>query len=145
MRLARATAAAAVLALGACGGEERLSKAEYVRRADAICGKYERRLDAIPEPRELRDVPDFIERGIPLARDEVEELEELRPPEGDEEEVERLLAQVKETIAALERLGDAAAARDVAAAEEAAARVEEAGDRAAKLAREYGLDECGSE
>ena len=145
MRLATATAAVAVLALAACGGDERLTRAEYVRQADAICAKYERRLEALGEPRALRDVPAFIERGVPLAKRELAELEELRPPEGDDPEVERLLAQVEETIAELERLGEAAAARDRAAAEAAAVRVEEAGAEAAKLARSYGLDECGSD
>lgn len=140
-----AAAALAALALAACGGDERLSKREYLRQADAICAKYERRLDALPEPRTLRDVPSFVERGVPLAREELAELDELRPPEGDEAEVERLLAQVKNTIAGLERLGDAAAARDRAAAEAAAARVEETSERAAKLAQRYGLEECGSE
>lgn len=134
-----------VLALAGCGGEERLSKNEYVRQADAICAKYERRLDSIPEPRSLREVSPFIERGLPLAKDELAELEELRPPEADEAKVARLLAQVKETITELERLRDAAAARDRAAAETAAARVEEASGRASKLARGYGLEECGSD
>ena len=140
-----AGAALAALALAACGGDERLSKPEYLREADAICAKYERRLDAFPEPRTLRDVPSFIERGVPLAKQELAELEELRPPEADEAEVGRLLTQVRETTAALERLGEAAAARDRAAALAAAERVEEASDRAAKLARSYGLDECGSD
>ena len=145
MHLRLAAAALAALALTACGGDERLSKPEYLRRADAICAKYERRLAALPEPRTLRDVPAFIERGVPLAKEELAELDELRPPEGDEAEVDRLLAQVRETTAELERLGEAAAARDRAGARAAAERLEEASDRAAKLARRYGLDECGSD
>ena len=140
----RRAAVGIVLVVSACGGDERLTKAEYVRQADAICAKYERRLEALREPRTLRDVPAFIERGVPLAKRELAEFEELRPPEGDQAEVERLLTQVEETIAELERLGEAAAARDRAAAQTAAARVEEAGAEAAKLARSYGLDECGS-
>lgn len=145
MRATPAAVALAALVVVACGGEERLSKREFLRQADAICATYERRLDTVPRPRTLRDVPPFIERGLPLAKEELAKLEELRPPEGDEAEVERLLTQVKETIAELERLRDAAAARDRAAAQAAAARVEEASDRAAKLAREYGFAECGSE
>lgn len=136
---------ATLLAVAGCGGEERLSRAEFLRQADAICANYERRLDAIEEPRALRDVPRFIERGVPLARKELAELEKLRPPAEDEAKVERLLAQVRKTISELEHLGEAAAARDRAAAQAAAARVEEASDRAAKLAQRYGLDECGSD
>jgi hypothetical protein len=139
----RRAAVAIVFVLAGCGGEERLTKPEFVRQANAICAKYERRLDAIPQPRELRDVQSYIDRGVPLAKGELAELEELRPPERDEPAVERLLAQVEATISELERLGEAAAARDREAAQAAAARVEEAGARAAKLARDYGLDECG--
>ena len=138
-----AASALAALALAGCGGEERLSKPEFVRQANAICAKYERRLDAIPEPRELREVQSYIDRGVPLAKQELAELAELRPPETDEAEVERLLTQVRKTISELERLGRAAAARDRAGAQAAAARVEEAGARGAKLARDYGLGECG--
>ena len=141
----RSVALALVLALVGCGGEERLSKREYLRQADAICAKYERRLVAIPEPRTLREVPSFIDRGLPLATEERAELEELRPPEAEEAEIERLLAQVDETIEELERLRDAAAARDRAAAQAAAARLEESSGRAARLARSYGLEECASE
>ena len=130
--------------MASCGGDERLSRSEFVQRADAICAKYQRRSAAIPRPRTIADVPSFIDRGIPLAKDELAELDALRPPKEDEAEVDRMLAEVRTTIAELERLRRIAASRDRLATEAAAARVEASGERAAELAGRYGLDECGS-
>ncbi len=133
-----------MIALTACasGEEERLSRAEFLRQADAICATYARRLDAIPEPRTLRDVPAYVERGVPLAEEELSELEDLRPPEPLEPEVGRLLDSVRTTIAALERLGEAAASRERDETQTAATEVEEASVRAARLADELGLERC---
>ena len=135
---------ASLAVLAACGGDDRLSKAEFVRRADAICARYARRLERVPPPQTVADVPSYVERGIPVAEREIAELDKLRPPRQDDAEVARLLAELKTTVAELEHLGTAAAARDRDAVRSATRRVEAASARAAELARRYGFRDCGS-
>ena len=47
---------AAVLVGAGCGGGDRLSKAEFQQRANAICAKYQKRIDALGQPQSIDEV-----------------------------------------------------------------------------------------
>jgi hypothetical protein len=110
------------VALGGCGGDEEpadfspvvvepLSKVEFLREADRICFASEARIEAAaddlvagnrePRPAEVERVA--IGVVVPALESEVRAIRALGAPEGDERQVEAILAATEEGIAAIER------------------------------------------
>jgi hypothetical protein len=134
-----AIAAAVALALGVgCGDdEETLTKAEFIEQADAICAAGNEELNSLEpdfgadkNPAEIVD--SFVsEELVPVLQAEHDDIEALGAPEGDEAEVESLLASLQGAIDAAEEDPMAFVISDDAFAE---------ADQAAEA---YGLKECG--
>jgi hypothetical protein len=112
--------AAALIAIG-CGGEATLSKAEFIKRADAICGKvdeaqvgeygaYVRTHPAVAKKLNELTVSEKQPEGIaarqqlyraiiiPSILQEAEDIEALGAPDGDEETIEEFLAGVRKGV-----------------------------------------------
>src|ERR671932_2184206 len=106
--------AAASLAAGCGGGGGRLSRDDYVKRADAICAKYNRRIRALRQPRTIAGISAFTAKAIPIARRGDDELRSLEPPKGDEATAKAWLAANDDVVEAIERLGAAARRHDPA-------------------------------
>jgi hypothetical protein len=135
------------LAVPGCGGGgdggERLSKSEFIRRADAVCGKYEARLDALGQPTNVSELRSFADKALPIAKDGREELGKLRPPAELEDTYDAWLAQGDEAIDIVERLREAAADGDEAEIQEIAQDAQRADAEANRLAGEIGFEQCG--
>jgi hypothetical protein len=141
-----------VLAVGAiavgCGDDDSsassLTKAEFVKKADAMCerlaGESQGKLlayinknvkgsgnETITKEQETELVETVV---IPSVTEQIEELEALGAPEGDEEQIDALIEELE---IALEK------------AESDTDRFTEAAPfaKSEKLAREYGLVNCG--
>ena len=147
-------AAAAILVIAAgCGGgsdsssdSSSVTKAQFVKEADAICVKgdkqnekefeefaKEHNLSEGKEPsKEVQEeaVQDLV---VPGVRQQIEEIDDLAVPSGDEAKIEEVVSSVEEGLEELEEdptllfkgknpLG-----------------------KGSKLAREYGMVKCGSE
>jgi hypothetical protein len=117
--------------------------AEFVSRADAICRKYEARLDALGQPTNVQELQSFADKALPVARDGREELGELNPPEELDDAYDAWLEQGDEAIEIVERLRQAAADRDQAEIQEIARDAQRADAEANRLARELGFRQCG--
>jgi hypothetical protein len=108
-------ALAVVLIVAGCGGgsgDEKtasISKTEFVRKANALCTKGEEKLhsDFVAFSNEKNNNPtpsraeyeEFINRVIsPNLKREIAELQALGTPQGDEAQVEALLAAVEEGL-----------------------------------------------
>ena len=126
-----------------CGGGERLSKAEFVAQADAICRRYEARLDALGQPMNVTELRSFADKALPIAKDGREDLGKLSPPAELEDSYDAWLDQGDEAIEIVERLRDAAADGDNAAIEKIAADARRTDAEANRLARELGFEQCG--
>jgi hypothetical protein len=147
MRLAAlATLAAAVL--GACGGGdgsgERLSEEEFREQANAICTDYNEQIADLGTPTSPADIPDYVERGIPIIEEGIAKLRELNPPEDIADDYDTMLDETEKAIPAARQLSDAAADQDAEAVQEAISLGQEADAESDRIARELGLDECGS-
>ena len=139
-----------LLALAAgWGGGDRLSKSEYTKQADAICAKYDKRLEAIERELDRADSPEdaaqAIDRGIPIVKSGVDELRELEPPEQLEDDVDRWLELNEENTRTLEELRDAAREGDMQRVSEIATEGQETEERSDELARKIGLEDCAAE
>ncbi len=130
-----------VLVVG-CGGDSRLSQAEFEAQANEICTELERAFDAMGEaetPAELESQLERSERELTAA---IAELRELEPPEESEAGYARFLAAADSLAALIRDLRDAATANDVARLEQIAARGDAISARAEKAATSIGLDDC---
>jgi hypothetical protein len=138
--------AAGALLVPACGGggDEGLSREEFISRGDAICDEYDQRTEQVEDPESLDDVERFVEETRTLIRDGVDELKELEPPEELAEDYNAWIAQNEENLGLLDDLEAAAAAGDEAQVQEILAEAEQAGAQADRLAGEMGFEECGA-
>jgi hypothetical protein len=140
-RLALAFIVAAVLA-GCGGGSGRLSKAEYAKRADAICTKYNAKLKALARPTSISALPDYVDEALPLARKGDDELRALKPPKDEEQTARDWLEQNDSVVGSMARLRDAAKKGDRAGIQTALNEATSANRTANGLARRLGLRVC---
>jgi hypothetical protein len=142
-----AAVAAVALAVGGCGeskGADRLSKEDYVKRADAVCAAFDHRLDELPEPKTIEQVVTLADQAKPVAEDGLAELRKLRPPTELQEDVDAWLALNQENVDAIDDLREAAAASDEAGAQAVSKRAVENERKADALAKRIGLEECAA-
>jgi hypothetical protein len=128
------------------GGEERLTREEFVDEAGAICRASGRQVGGV-EPPSLAD-PAAVERAIgeavAIQRRALRELRRLDPPAADEVGVEQWLDDVAATLDQMEAVAAAVRDGDRAALEKANARGAELDDVAEEFAVAYGLEACST-
>jgi hypothetical protein len=140
-----ALALIAVLGVGCGGGgDATITKAELIKKGDAICEKtdttqveefqsygkkHEKEFKRLPGDRVERLL--IVRIGLPSIRREGEEIEALGAPSGDEKEVEALTAAIENGLKAAEKNPPSV---EVPA--------ENPFRKADKLAREYGFTAC---
>lgn len=141
----------ASVALAGCGGgddgdgsEEALTKVEFIEQGDRICEKSEKQSET--EAEEFAEENGFdLEKAsgeeleeaiaavlVPALEQQAEEIDALGAPEGDEEEVEAIVAALEDGTAKVE--DDPGAVFEGAPLKEAS-----------KLAKDYGFEVCGEE
>jgi hypothetical protein len=133
-------------AVAACSssGSSSLTKAQVVRKADAICAKANRSIAVMYRPDPLDDTATAaaLEKVLVRQRKELRQLRALAPPEADASDYRRWLTQID---LALDR-GDASrraiAKGDVQAATEANRRGEQIRSDADRFAKGYGMLDC---
>ncbi len=144
MAVRRGVAALTLVLVAACGGDDRLSREEYLARADAICTKYEEKLAELGRPRSFEEAVAIGDEAIPLLRDGVDELKELEPPKELEARVDAWNALNERNVEFAEDLRDAAKRRDRARVRAVARATEANEQRADRAARDIGLRACGA-
>jgi hypothetical protein len=136
----------AATAVAGCGGDDggdRLSRAEFISRADAICSRYEARLDALGQPTNVDELESFADKALPIAKDGREELGELNPPEDLEDTYDAWLDRGNEAIQIVERLRDAAEDGDQAEIQRIAQEAQRIDTESNRLAEQLGFEQCG--
>jgi hypothetical protein len=134
---------AAVLVAG-CGdgGGSRLSRADYAKQADKICSTYNAKLNALPQPKSQAELSAFVGKAVPLVSDASDRLSELKPPQDEESIANAWNRANSDIVRALERLRDAAKAKDNAKMQTALADGNKANSRANTLAKTLGMNAC---
>lgn len=128
--------------VAACGGQERLTRAEYVRRADAICARYNRVVAGLQRPKRTREIVRFSDRTIAALDDALADERELLPPKQLEPLKRRWLAQAAKIREDIADLREAARRVDVAGINDALERGTRDDKRSNALARRLGLKVC---
>jgi hypothetical protein len=137
-------ALALALAGAGCGGSDDngLSKAEFTRKANAICAKGNKEIDAAAnktftektEPPVSDQIAFIKDSVLPNVEQQISDIRALKPPEADKDKVEAILDAADEALAKTKKdpaLGREEGPRDPFA-------------QANKLARQYGMKTCGS-
>ncbi len=162
--LLAAIAAALMVVLGACGGDdepvrpaapaapERLTRAAFERQANAICRDTDRatrraseRLARDPTLRRLNRTEATLvafERLNPVTRRGFRRLERLRPPADVEPDFRRFVAGVNEAYGLFDDFARAVRRQDRAALSELTTRFAEIGGPTRRIAQRYGLTDC---
>ena len=152
----RSTAAAlavvvACLLAAACGSDDdadgdgaRLMKTAFIAKADAICQEANDRIDAIPEPQTTEELAQLGRQVLDIAREQLARLQALRPPGVDEETIDEAYDVIEEQLGVAEELVAAAEEGDLQGLQELLEQGERLDARGDRIARDYGLKECGS-
>jgi hypothetical protein len=135
-------------ALTACGGggSERVTAAELVQRADAICSKERSsfaRIQSHPPPNASVAAAQTDEL-IRATKDANTQLRDLKPPEGLQASYDRYLEARDRVIDQMNRGKDAAQDQDATTYGAAQAAVARDAPQRRKLARSLGLRVCSS-
>jgi hypothetical protein len=138
----------AVGAVTGCGGggSERVSAAELVHRADAICGKERSSFGRIQAhaPPNASVAADQTDELIKVSEDANSQLRDLKPPEALQSAYDRYLAARERVIGQMKHGKDAAQSQDSAAYGAAQAAVARDAPQRRKLAQSLGLRACSS-
>ena len=135
-----------VATTAACGGggDDRLSQEEFQKQANAICDKYDSRIQALGTPSSAQEVSGFVDQVIPLLQQGISELRALKPPADVEDDYDRMLDQTEKAVPAAQKLADAAEKNDAAALQEALDEARKADQASDEIATKLGLTGCAS-
>ncbi|HLM37782.1 MAG TPA: hypothetical protein VK287_08385 [Gaiellaceae bacterium] len=137
------------LVAGGCGStDKRLTKAEFVERANAICARYEQRVQnrmaGIPAGNE-KQLASSIEKVLPVIREGNDELRSLKPPESLQGHYDRWMRIADAEVAAASKLQNALRTSDRKTIQSAFAELQTRDVDQDRLARkELGLNGCAS-
>jgi hypothetical protein len=129
---------------GGGGGDDRLSKEEFIAAADAICTEANDRIDALGEPT-LENVSEYVTEAEAISREQLASLRALRPPAEDEATLNGAYDLIEQQIDLAVEGVEALTSGDQAAFEEIDAQITSIEAEADQIARDYGLQECGKE
>ena len=144
MRCAVLALAVVVVVAGGCGsgGEKRLSKDEYAKRADAVCSRTNRLTEPSGDVSSMPALARFADRTLkPLDR-ALRDLRRLRPPEDEQATVDTWLRQLAQLRADAVRIRDRARANDARGVSTVALAATKRNERFKALASRLGMRVC---
>ncbi len=105
----------AVIAATGCGdsGGQRLSRAEYASKADAICRQYGEDTSGLTNPTTASELVTVLDKQLPILEKALGDVHRLKPPESEQATVDQWLAYEDRIKADLEELRDKAKAHDL--------------------------------
>lgn len=134
--------AACVVVAAACGSDsdskdKAPTKAEYITSADKICETGDKKLEDETKDLDANDDQDFNKyRDLTVAslEDQLKQLRDLTPPEGDADAVDKVYDSLQSAVDALDK-----------ATPETLTDVVPKLEEASTLAKDYGMKTCGQE
>ena len=139
-----------VLLLAACGGgggggSSRLSKSEFDSKANEICDKYQKKINDVPQPKNLKNIPAYIDKVLPIVEEGTSKLDDLQPPKDMQSKVDAWVTIQKGQVDQAKRLKAAAEKGDFAAVTKIANEADASNKRGNDLAREIGATSCAQD
>ena len=138
------------LAVSACGGDDDddgggggLSKEEYIAQADALCGEANKRETDAGAPGPVAEIEQSVLEDIVANLDRtLADFRKLEAPDGDEDEVAKIVSDLESLHSAREAELAAARAKDGDAESDARSEFQTASQDLGVSAGAYGLTQC---
>ena len=128
---------------GSSSDGDRLTRAEFAAKADAICKKYNAKTKEIGNnSKSLSDVAKAFDQALPVLENALSELKALKPPKSEQHDVDKWLAQSQVLKHNLEEMRDKAKAKDLKGVQEAFARASANDQLGNQLAAKLGMKVC---
>jgi hypothetical protein len=133
--------------LTACGGGTKngLSKADYLKKSEAICGTTNKAVDALPQPKAITDLPELLASTLTLAKKATADLRDLGDAQPDKATLHKIfldpIAKQIKQIEAFEPQVRAAVAKGEAAVS-ALKDPTTSSTADTKAMKAYGFDTC---
>jgi sugar-specific transcriptional regulator TrmB len=141
--------AVTALFVAGCSGSSRLSRSEFVQRANAVCTKYEAKVTramAGINPGDQTQLAGAIDKALPVIREGNDELRALEPPEDLQERFDRWLRIADDEVAAATQLRDGLKKDDAKAVQRAFQKLQASDAAQDTVARKgLGLTRCASQ
>lgn len=135
-----------VAGCGGGGGSKRLSRQEFDSKGNAICAKYNEKQKSVSQPKTLNDLSPALRKLLPLARQQLSELQKLSPPQSDEAAWKKLLARAKEeNDLVANRLLPASDKKDIAKIQQLLNDLQTLDQQNNTDAQKLGLDTCAQQ
>jgi hypothetical protein len=152
-RKARIVAASMAVALvlaacssdsGSSGGSGRLTKAQYIARADQICKAANRKAQALgaPTTTDPQALAQFLSKSGRIINDAVDQLKKLNPPKADEQKINTLVNGLQKSASYFPALVKAVKNQDTQQVKQVARKLQEASLKGAQIAQSYGFHVC---
>jgi hypothetical protein len=135
----------ALVLVAGCGGDEGMSREEFISEADAICQEFDQRVEAVDEPQSADDIERYVNEVRPVIEDGLNDLKELQPPEEIEEQWNELVAKNEEGLQMLDDLAEAGTSGDEARLQQITEDATRRDNESDRIARQIGLQECTGE
>ena len=134
--------------VGIAANARQLSKAAYIKAANAICADAARKSAAVPRPIDQNDLNQwskYLSKLLPISIDEVHRLAAIAPPDADRATANTLLGLIANANDSTERARKAAAAGSLNGFFAALKAVGSFAGKAVEVGNAYGLRQCGKE
>ena len=144
MRCAVTALSLVIVVTAGCGsgGEKRLSKEEYARRADAVCRRYNEATRAFGTPRSMRALARVANRSLPFLDRAIRDLRALKPPKDEEHVARTWLRQLSRLRGDVVRIRDRARANDARGVRTVVPAATRRNERFTELATQLGMTVC---
>ena len=136
-----------LILLASCGGDDGtgMSVDEFRAQVNAICAKYQQRLEALGGTRSPDELQTYVEKALPIAEEWTAEFEKVEPPSQFQDDWNRLMELQHQGVAKTEELQDALRDKDTARIQAAFAGADATANEADRLAARLGLSECAGD
>lgn len=149
--LALLAAGAGAVLLAACGGGggggggASPSPDEFRQQADAICAKYEQKLETLGTPTSPDDFGDFVDRAVTIIEEGNAEMDKLDAPDELADDWSRAMELQDENLEKVRDLQEAIRDNDSERVQQLFTEFNETEEESNELARKMGLEKCGAQ
>jgi hypothetical protein len=130
---------------GGGGGSSRLSKSEFDAKASSICDTYQKKISDVPQPKDVKDIPGYIDKVLPIVEEGTSKLDDLKPPADMQAKVDAWLSIQKGQVDQAKRLKAAAEKGDLAEVTKIANEADATNKRGNELASKIGATSCAQD
>jgi len=130
---------------GGGGGSSRLSKSEFDSKASSICDTYQKKISDVPQPKDVKDIPGYIDKVLPIVEEGTSKLDDLEPPADMQAKVDEWMTIQKAQVDQAKRLKAAAEKGDFAKVTAIANEADASNKRGNELARQIGATSCAQD